>query len=154
MPIVPRVLATALLTAAAVVGATVAQARGDAKPLPGLPAWTAGYTGWAKVNRAPIPPRASDAHRGTKNVFASRRARRGVYPVGTVIVKEVRRPGERHVGVVAAMRKLPGRKAHHGWAMTEWTRSSTRDRFGILAQGAVCFGCHVAAKPDYVFTKR
>ena len=69
-------------------------------------------------------------------------------------MKEVRRPGERPVGVVAAMRKLPGRKAHHGWAMMEWTRGSTRDRFGTLAQGAVCFGCQVAAKPDYVFTKR
>lgn len=151
-----RVLALAAVSAAAVVGATLAQARTDARPrpLPGLPAWTAGYTGWSRINRAPIPPRASDAHRGTKQVYASRRARNGRYPVGTVIVKDVRRPGTRSVGVVAAMRKLPNRRAHNGWEMVEWERRSARGRFGILAQGGVCFGCHVAAKPDYVFTKR
>jgi hypothetical protein len=151
---VRRVLALAALAASAVVGVTVAQAREEARALPGLPAWTAGYTAWPKVNRAPIPPRASDAHRGTKNVYASKRARRGVYPVGTVIAKEIRRPGDRYVGVVAAMRKLPGRRAHRGWEMIEWTRPSTRARFGVLARGAVCWSCHMAAKPDYVFTRR
>ena len=55
------------------------------------------------MNGAPIPSRASDAHRGTKNVYASRRARNGRYPVGAVIVKEVRRPGTSHVGVIAAI---------------------------------------------------
>lgn len=151
-----RVLALAVLVAVAVVAATLAQAESTAaaRPLPGLPQWTAGYTGWTKVNRAPIPSRASDAHRGTKNVYASKRARNGRYPVGTVIVKEVRRPGTRHVGVIAAMRKLPNRRANNGWEMIEWERSSARGRFGVLASGAICYGCHVGAKPDYVFTKR
>jgi hypothetical protein len=148
-----RVAGIALVMAVAVVVATLAQAGPRATPLPGLPAWTAGYTSWTKLNRAPIPPRASDAHRGMKNVYASRRPRNGVYPVGTVIVKEVRRPGARFVGVVAAMRKR-SRGAHHGWEMIEWERATASGRFDVLARGGVCTGCHVAAKPDYVFTKR
>jgi Cytochrome P460 len=150
---VRRVLALAVLAAAAVVATSLAQARGDAKPLPGLPQWTAGYTDWQKVNRRAIPARPSDAHSGTKNVYASRRARNGVYPVGTVIVKEVRRPGSRTIGVVAAMRKRAS-GPHRGWQMIEWTRSSASARFTVLAQGQLCFGCHMGAKPDYVFTKR
>ena len=76
------VLALAALSAVAVVAATLAQAQPTAtpKPLPGLPQWTAGYTAWAKVNRAPIPTRPSDAHRGTKNVYASKRARNASQP--------------------------------------------------------------------------
>lgn len=148
-----RVACIALVMAVAVMAATLAQAGPRATPLPGLPAWTAGYTSWTKLNRAPIPPRASDAHRGAKNVYASKRARNGVYPVGTVIVKEVRRPGARFVGVIAAMRKR-ARGADHGWEMIEWERSAVAGRFGVLARGAVCTGCHVAAKPDYVFTRR
>ncbi len=148
-----QVVAIALLAALSVVAVTVAQARTEAKALPGLPGWTAGYTSWTKLNRAPIPPRASDAHRGTKNVYASRAARRGVYPVGTVIVKDIRRPGSRSIDVVAAMRKRRG-GPNRGWEMIEWSRSSPTERFGVLAQGGLCFGCHIGAKPDYVFTKR
>jgi len=153
---VRRVLTLAALSAVAVVAATLAQAETTAtpKPLPGLPQWTAGYKAWPKVNRAPIPARPSDAHSGVKNVHASKRARNGRYPVGTVIVKEVRRPGTSYVGVIAAMRKLPNRRANHGWEMIEWDRTSARGRFGILASGAICYGCHIGAKPDYVFTKR
>ena len=85
------VAGAAILTAAFVVASSVAQRhaqRATAEPLPGLPAWTAGYKGWFKVNRVPIPPRRSrDAHAGTKNVYASKRARAGRYPYGTVIVK-------------------------------------------------------------------
>ena len=43
------------------------------KALPGLPAYTAAYTKWTRLNRKPIPPRESgDAHLGTKRVFASK----------------------------------------------------------------------------------
>src|ERR687892_203423 len=102
-----------------------------AKPLPGLPAYTGGYTQWTKLNARPIPPRRSgDAHLGTKNVYASKLPRAGssTYPVGTVIVKEIRRPGAKFVGVVAAMRKLAGVKANHGWQMIEWSRPSAGAR--------------------------
>lgn len=129
-----------------------------AKPLPGLPSYTAGYTQWTKLNAKPIPPRRSgDAHLGTKNVYASKLPPRGStrYPVGTVIVKEIRRPGARFVGVLAAMRKLAGVKANNGWRMIEWSRPSGRSRFTVLAQGQLCFSCHVQVRSrDYVFTRR
>jgi hypothetical protein len=129
-----------------------------AKPLPGLPTYTTGYTRWTKLNATPIPPRRSgDAHLGTKNVYASKLPPRGStrYPVGTVIVKDIRRPGAKFVGVVAAMRKLAGVKTNHGWQMIEWSRPSARSRFTVLAQGQLCFSCHMQVKSrDYVFTRR
>ena len=129
-----------------------------AKPLPGLPAYTAGYTQWTKLNAKPIPPRRSgDAHLGTKNVYASKLPRAGssTYPVGTVIVKDIRRPGARFVGVVAAMRKVAGVRANNGWQMIEWSRPAASSRFSVLAQGQLCFSCHVQVKSrDYVFTRR
>ena len=156
-----RVLALAALAAVLVVGVSYAQVRQDAgaaaRPLPGLPVWTAGYRGWFKVNRLPIPPRRSrDAHGGTKNVYASRRARGGRYSYGTVIVKEITRPRERFIGILAAMRKVRGANpSHNDWVMIEWERSSTRERFDLLARGAICTSCHVQVrKDDYVFTRR
>ena len=129
-----------------------------AKPLPGLPTYTAGYTQWTKLNAMPILPRRSgDAHLGTKNVYASKLPPRGStrYPLGTVIVKDIRRPGAKFVGVVAAMRKLAGVKANNGWQMIEWSRPTTGSRFTVLAQGQLCFSCHVQVKSrDYVFTRR
>jgi hypothetical protein len=150
------VLAASIVAAALVVGGTVAQGRSaTARPLPGLPAYTAGYTGWFKVNRRPIPPRASgDAHFGTKNVLASKRIRGRRYPVGTVIVKEVRRGGV--VTVVAVMRKRRGfSPRNNDWQMIEYVRSSARARFRVLAQGQVCYSCHSGARAnDFVFTRR
>jgi hypothetical protein len=125
--------------------------------LPGLPAYTAGYQSWTKLNSKPIPPARSDPHLGTKNVYASRLPRAGsaLYPVGTVVVKDITRPGARFVGVVAVMRKQAGVKANNGWQMIEYTRSSSRSRFTVLAQGSICYSCHVGAKrTDYVFTRR
>jgi hypothetical protein len=150
------VLAASVAAAALVVGATVAQGRSTkARPLPGLPASTAGYSGWFKVNRRPIPPRASgDAHLGTKNVYASKRIRGRLYPAGTVIVKEVRRGGV--VRIVAVMRKVRGFSTRNNdWQMIEYVRSSARARFGVLAQGQICYACHSGARAnDFVFTKR
>lgn len=128
-----------------------------AKPLPGLPTYTAGYTGWTKLNAAPIPPRTNDAHRGTKNVYASKLPPSGSsrYPVGTVIVKQVVRPSARFVGVIAVMRKLVGVKANHGWQMIEYSRPAAGSRFTVLAQGQLCFSCHMQVQSrDYVFTRR
>lgn len=154
-----RGLALAGAAAVLVVGATLAQAgqeRERPRPLPGLPAFTAGYKGWIKLNARPIPPRASDAHRGTKNVYASKRSVRRRYPVGTVIVKEIIRPGARYVGVVAVMRKARSSSApNNGWQMIEYERRAVTSRFRVLAQGSICTSCHVQAKAnDYVFTKR
>jgi hypothetical protein len=149
------VVVIACLAAAGVVIASLGQAQPVATPLPGLPQYTVGYKAWFKINRTPIPQSDGDAHPGTKNVFASKRAVRGRYPVGTVIVKEVFRRGQRYPYVIAAMRKLKGRTAHNGWVMIEWTRRSERTRFSVLAQGEICYSCHVGAKAtDYVFTRR
>lgn len=122
--------------------------------LPGLPDWTAGYRAWAKLNASPIPPRDSDPHLGTKNVFASRDKLRDLYPPGTVIVKEARRPGADFVGLVAGMRKVPGSNPdHNDWVFVEWTRESRDAPFTELARGAVCEACHSGVAPqDYVFT--
>ena len=147
---------------AGLIAATISLAQGqgraaEQKALPGLPSWTAGYSGWFKINRTPIPPRRSgDAHAGTKNVYASKRARNGRYPYGTVIVKEIRRAGNPFVGVIAAMRKVRGANPRHNdWVMIEWERSSSGRRFDVLARGALCTSCHVQVrKDDYVFTRR
>ena len=150
------VLVAAASAAAFVVGATLAQGGSPAaRPLPGLPAYTAGYTSWVKLNRRPIPPRPSgDAHPGTKDVYASRPIRDNRYPAGTVIVKEIRRGGV--VTVVAVMRKIRGfSPRNNDWEMIEYSRSSARARFGVLAQGRICYACHDAARRnDFVFTRR
>jgi hypothetical protein len=123
-----------------------------ASPLPGLPSYTAGYATWTKLNSRPIPPRANDPHRSTKNVYVSRLPRNGRYPVGTVVVKEGRNGG--FVSLIAVMRKTKAR-AHNGWTMIEWTRPTRTARFSELARGQVCTSCHFQARrTDYVFTKR
>jgi hypothetical protein len=150
------VLAAALGSAVLVVGATVAQGGSSRpRPLPGLPAYTAGYRSWSKINRVPIPPRPTgDAHRGTKDVYASKRIRGARYPAGTVIVKEVRRGGV--VTIVAVMRKIRGfSPRNNDWQMIEYSRASPRSRFGVLARGQICYACHSGARAnDLVFTKR
>ena len=122
--------------------------------LPGLPQWTAGYREWLKLNANPIPPRDADPHLGTKNVFASRGKLRDLYPPGTVIVKEARRPGADFVGLVAGMRKVSGSNPdHNDWQFVEWTRESRDAPFTELARGGVCEACHSGvAGQDYVFT--
>ena len=121
-------------------------------PLPGLPRYTAGYTTWTRLNSKPIPPRAVDPHRSTKNVYVSRLPRNGRYPVGAVVVKEGRNRG--FVSLIAVMRKTRAR-AHNGWVMIEWTRPTRTARFTELARGSICTSCHMQARrTDYVFTKR
>ena len=126
-----------------------------AKAPPGVPGFVAGYRSWIKLNPQPIPPRDSDPHNGTKNVFASRRVGgSGRFPNGTVVVKEATRPGADFIGLIAIMRKQRGADpAHNDWVFVEYTREAANARFGLQAEGAVCYGCHVgAADRDYVFT--
>jgi hypothetical protein len=124
-------------------------------PLPGLPRWTAGYDSWRKLNRKPIPPRESDAHLSTKEVYASRSAAGGTFPSGTVIVKEGVRPDTDFIGLIAAMRKIEGANPdHNDWVFVEWVRDSPDAPFRKLAEGAVCEACHSGvAENDYVFTR-
>jgi hypothetical protein len=134
-------------------------------PLPGLPAETAGFMRWERLNRAPIPPDSAqarrvgvDAHRGAKNVYVRvpRGGRAGApFPDGTVVVKAA---GEdpRRPTLVAVMRKVAGADPEHGdWRFAEYTRAAPGERFGDPLTGAVCWGCHaIAADTDWVFTTR
>ncbi len=122
---------------------------------PGAPRFVAGYRDWRRLNQEPIPPRASDPHNGTKNVYASdgRRAN-GRFPPGTIVVKEATRPGADFVGLIATMRKVRGADpAHNDWVFVEYTRDAAGERFRLQAEGAVCWSCHMGALDrDYVFT--
>ena len=124
--------------------------------LPGLPAWTAGYRTWTKLTRSPLPPRDPDPHLGTKTVYASKPARGGRFPAGTMIVKEAFRPGKDFIGLIATMRKQKNADPdHNDWVFVEWTRDSKAEPFGELARDDVCWTCHMdAADRDYVFTNR
>jgi hypothetical protein len=125
------------------------------KAPPGAPAFLAGYRGWSKLNAQPIPPRDSDPHNGTKNVYASKPARAdGRFPNGTIVVKEATRPGADFLGLLAVMRKRAGADPEHNdWVFVEYTRDARSERFAEIGRGAVCWGCHVGAQDtDYVFT--
>jgi Cytochrome P460 len=122
--------------------------------LPGLPKRIAGYDTWTKLNDTPLPPRDSDPHLGTKNVYASKEMRaNGRFPNGTIIVKEGVRPGKDFIGLIAIMRKARGADpAHNDWLFVEYTRETKKERFSELASGAVCYSCHVGAESaDYVW---
>lgn len=123
---------------------------------PGAPGFVAGYRDWVKLNDAPIPPRDSDPHFGTKDVFASKeRLANGRFPVGTIVVKEATRPGADFIGLIATMRKQRGAdREHNDWVFVEYTREAANAPFSEQAAGAVCWSCHVGARDlDYVFTE-
>ena len=117
----------------------------------GLPSYTNGYAKWPRINKKPFTRTGplSSAHVGVKNVYASKRKVGKKYPNGTVIVKTIRRAGQKGMpGQVAVMRKANGR-----WVYIEYELSGSR--YTILAQGQLCLNCHMAARAnDFVFTKR
>jgi hypothetical protein len=126
----------------------------ELRALSGLPPYTAGYRSWLKLNRNPIPPRASgDAHLGTKNVFASSKRMDGRFPAGTILVKEAVRPGKDFLGLIAVMRKRQGSDpAHNDWQFLEFTRERRKARFSLTARDEVCWNCHMGAEEtDYVW---
>lgn len=133
--------------------------------LAGLPAFTAGFEGWDRVNAEPIPPDSAqtrrvgfDAHRGTKNVYVSvpreRLTRGGAYPDGTILVKAARTDGE--ITLAATMRKIQGVDPAHGdWEFVEYKRASPGAAFATdpSLTGATCWSCHATAMDtDWVFT--
>jgi hypothetical protein len=121
-------------------------------PLPGLPAFTAGYAGWDELAKG-LPPREGDPHLGTKNVFSTSGPSGGAFPAGTIIVKEAVRPGRSFIGLIATMRKVEGADpSHNDWVFIEYTRESFEEPFSETARDAVCWSCHMGAeKTDYVF---
>jgi hypothetical protein len=143
-----RVLGIVAVVATAASVAVVAVASTSAN---GLPSYTNGYAKWQKINRKPFtkcgPP---CAHSGVKNVYTSKRKVGSRYPNGTVVVKTVAQAGDKPAlpNQVAIMRKVNGK-----WRYVEYQLSGAR--YTILAQGALCQGCHAQARAnDYVFTKR
>ncbi len=130
--------------------------------LPGVPDDTAGYDQWLKLNAEPIPPVPGfDPHNGTKNVYVNQ-TREGIapngeqqfpYPDGTIVVKEAMRPGKDFIGLIAVMWKEAGTNPAFGdWRFEEYTRNAADAEFRLLAEGAVCTGCHAgAAATDFVF---
>jgi hypothetical protein len=139
-------------------------------PLPGLPADTAGFEEWDRLNSAPIPPDSPDsqgigfdAHRSVKNVYVNvgrdslTRAdgsRRLPYPDGTILVKEGSTDGT--VTLVAIMRKISGVDPEHGdWEYVEYLRDSADEPFATsdALRDGTCWGCHASvADDDWVFT--
>lgn len=130
-------------------------------PEPGLPAYTAGYQDWVRLNPQPIPPDPAAPHGdGDKNVFVSvpRADAAGVrdggtYPDGAVVVKEGA-VGADPAAIVAIMRKELGVDPTHGdWDFIEYSRPSADAGYTVLAQDATCWGCHMAAEnTDWVYT--
>ncbi len=135
------------------------------RALAGLPAFTAGFQRWDRLNAEPIPPDSPqtrrvgfDAHRGTKDVYVSvpreRLTRGGEFPAGTILVKAARTDGV--MTLAAIMRKTRGADPAHGdWEFVEYKRSSPDAAFATDASltGATCWGCHqIAEDTDWVFT--
>ena len=139
----------AVLASASAVAVVVAVASPSAN---GLPAYTNGYTKWPRINEKPFTSTGplSSAHAGVKNVYASRKKVGKRYPHGTVIVKSIRRAGDKPSlpAQVAVMRKT-----NATWRYVEYELSGSRYRdLGFTQQ--LCQGCHMRARAnDYVFTK-
>ena len=143
-----RILAIVATVAAVAAAAVVAVASTSAS---GLPSYTNGYAKWPRINKKPFTTTGplSSAHAGVKNVYASKRKVGKRYPNGTVIVKSIRRSGDKPSlpSQVAVMRKSSGK-----WRFVEYQLSGSR--YTVLAQGQLCQSCHVRARAnDYVFTK-
>jgi Cytochrome P460 len=133
--------------------------------LSGLPAFTAGFQRWDRLNAEPIPPNSAqtqrvgfDAHSSTKDVYVSvpreRLTRGGDFPVGTILVKAGRVGGE--ITLAAIMRKIQGVDPAHGdWEWVEYKRGADAP-FTTSASltGATCWSCHQSAQDtDWVFTQ-
>jgi Cytochrome P460 len=144
-----RILAIVAVVAAVAAVAVVAVASTSAN---GLPSYTNGYAKWPRINGKPFTSTGplSSAHAGVKNVYASRKKVGKRYPHGTVIVKSIRRAGDKPSlpAQVAVMRKTNGT-----WRYVEYELSGSRYRdLGFTQQ--LCQGCHMRARAnDYVFTK-
>lgn len=140
------------------------------RALPGLPAYTAGFQRWLRLNAEPIPPDSADsqiagfdAHRSTKQVYVNRTraqitgpggAQRLPYPDGTILLK-TGTTGDT-ITLIAVMRKIAGSDPEHGdWQFIEWKRDSAGESFATDAslQDATCWGCHgLVEEDDWVFT--
>ena len=115
----------------------------------GLPALD-GYDSWYRLDAAGILPGHGESYRV---IYANDTARQyqhaGVYPVGSVLVKEIRDidanggPGDlRYLGVMRRLAEAPpGGKLEGGWQFTIFGDLGDAER-----QGSTCWDrCHVQA---------
>ncbi|MEQ9335967.1 MAG: cytochrome P460 family protein [Miltoncostaeaceae bacterium] len=140
------------------------------RALPGLPAYTAGFQRWLRLNAEPIPPNSADsqqvgfdAHLSTKQVYVNRTrqqitgtggAQRRPDPDGTILLT-TGSTGDT-ITLIAVMRKIAGSDPAHGdWQFIEWKRDSADQSFATDAslQDATCWSCHgLVEEDDWVFT--
>lgn len=134
----------------------------------------ADYMSWAKVE-LPAPPAeftdpkdSGSAHgAGTRTVYineagaAAQAAAMEIYPVGTMIVKEIMDDTNTFVHRVATMTKTADEmyEAHAGWMYTQSQRETAdaelMPQAGDIPGGSSdgCHGCHAKATTDSVFVK-
>lgn len=140
------------IVAAVAVGAAFAVVAAASSTADGLPSYTNGYAKWTRINAKPFTSTGplSSAHRGVKNVYASRKKVGRLYPTGTVIVKTIQPSGRTGKPYqVAVMRKRNGR-----WRYDEYQLAGSRYR-NLGYEQSLCQSCHAAARAnDYVFTRK
>ena len=131
-------------------------------PLRGLPAATAGFEGWFRLNDRPIAQSPDTPHGDLKNVYLNRDADRVVsgsrlrtpLPPGTVVVKTGSR-GTDAMAFVSVMEKIPDFDPQHGdWRFTEYARTAEDAAYTVLAEESACWACHAGAEDrDWLFTR-
>ncbi len=123
----------------------------------GLSAKIQGYTGWTRVNINKITE--GGAHPAAKDVYVNiandrlAAAYQRPFAAGTLFVKERVDPATLVVTTLYVMEKRSATAKDWSWGVFE--RKGERFEGGVLANPAMCVGCHEqAAATDLVFTRR
>jgi hypothetical protein len=125
----------------------------------GLPDKLQGYHGWVRVNIGKVT--ATGAHSAVKDVYvntslAGLLAADGKYRVpfasGVIFVKERMDPDTLSVTTLYVMEKKSAKEGDWEWSVFE--REGNGFKGGVLANPAMCVGCHQQAKDsDWVYTQ-
>ncbi len=117
--------------------------------LGGVPRDVQGFAKWTKVATKGLP--TGGPHAGQqKVVYANPTAARawkgtGALPAGSIVVKTAGPAA--NPTLIAIMRRTAS-----GWTYEEYVPRGPR--YGLLASGALCSGCHEGAKAkDFLFTR-
>ncbi|WP_018466346.1 cytochrome P460 family protein [Calidithermus timidus] len=125
----------------------------------GLPDKLQGYHGWVRVNIGKVT--SAGAHPAAKDVYVNIGLDRlltadGKYRVplaaGVIFVKERMDPDTLTVTTLYVMEKKSAREGDWEWSVFE--REGNGFKGGVLANPAMCVGCHQEAKAsDWVYTQ-
>ena len=145
-------LAWAACAAVGVAGASCGPKSGD---------FYAGWHRWKKMTAAPFLSEGHVAGKFLVDVYvndvgaAAYAAKKGPYPVGTVIIKkhfhdEGGKPG--HAALLTSMeKKAPGYDSENGdW---EYAKASPDGKVELRGKEPICVTCHTTADSDYVFAR-